>query len=71
MVVVFIRLLTTTVNKGSLNKQLHMIHKLNIFVILHLLYIVVALDIYLQVPCNLNYLTTRKLYVIGLYVIIT
>lgn len=68
---VLIRLLTTMVNKGSLNKQLHKIHKLNIFVILHLLYIVVAPDIYLQVPCNLKDLTTRKLYVVGPYVIIT
>jgi hypothetical protein len=47
-----------------------MIHKLNIFVILQLLYIVVALDIYLQVPCNLKDLMT-KLYVVGLYVVIT
>ena len=38
MVVVSIRLLTAMVNKGSWNKQLHMINKLNIFVILQLLY---------------------------------
>jgi len=48
-----------------------MIHKLNILVIFQLLYIVVAVDIYLQLPCNLKDLTTRKLYAVGPYVIIT